>query len=91
MQRSCGCRECGSSASSSSSKPVGFYSGLCGDKALSADQLEQFREFSKIMHQASVAFFSVSATNLVLTFSEVQRCPLSRLGIEPQLLWGCVS
>ena len=52
---------------------MGFYSGLCGDKALSADQLEQFRAFSKVMHQASVAFFSVSATNLVLIFSEVGR------------------
>lgn len=59
---------------------MGFYSGLCGDKALNADQLEQFREFSKVMHQASVAFFSVSATNLILTFSEVSRCPLFRLG-----------
>ena len=59
---------------------MGFYSGMCGDKALNTDQLEQFREFSKVMHQASVAFFSVSATNLILTFSEVRRCPLFRLG-----------
>ncbi|KAK9824999.1 hypothetical protein WJX81_007493 [Elliptochloris bilobata] len=54
----------------SSIMPIGFYSGLCGDKALSDDQLEQFRAFSKVMHQASVAFVAVSATNLILTFSE---------------------
>ena len=69
---------------------MGFYSGMCGDKALSADQLEQFREFSKVMHQASVAFFSVSATNLILIFSEVGRCQISFLNTQCSFCASCV-
>lgn len=59
--------------SESSERPPKFFEQLCGRFKINEEQQKVFQEFSRAMRQCSLAFFLVSATNIVLTISQV-RC-----------------
>ena len=59
--------------SESSERPPKFFEQLCGQFNINEEQQKVFQEFSRAMRQCSLAFFLVSATNIVLTISQV-RC-----------------
>ena len=51
--------------------PPRFFERLCGRFEVSREQTQVFGEFSRCMRQCSLAFFLVSATNIILTISQV--------------------
>ena len=51
--------------------PARFFEQLCGRFKISEEQQEVFQEFSRAMRQCSLAFFLVSASNIILTISQV--------------------
>ncbi len=61
--------------SEASERPPRFFERLCGRFTVDEEQMQVLQEFSRSMRQCSLAFFLVSATNIVLTISQV--CALS--------------
>ena len=61
--------------SESSERPPQFFEQLCGRFKINEEQQKVFQEFSRAMRQCSLAFFLVSATNIVLTISQVHCLP----------------
>ena len=57
--------------SEGSEAPPRFFEQLCGRFKISEEQQEVFQEFSRAMRQCSLAFFLVSASNVILTISQV--------------------
>ena len=58
--------------SEASELPPRFFEQLCGRFVMSEEQMEVLEEFSRAMRQCSLAFFLVSATNIILTILQVR-------------------
>ena len=57
--------------SEASEGPPQFFEQLCGRFEVNQEQMDGFQDFSRSMRQCSLAFFLVSATNIILTISQV--------------------
>ena len=68
---SCLCSGGSGQYSEASDAPPQFFEQLCGRFKVDEEQMGVLQEFSRSMRQCSLAFFLVSATNIILTISQV--------------------
>ena len=65
------CSQSSGQYSEASDAPPQFFEQLCGRFKVDEEQMGVLQEFSRSMRQCSLAFFLVSATNIILTISQV--------------------